>query len=484
MLGLADSTCSHRQLPALDGLPGINSDPLVYWHPFGTNSHAWLSPISLRSVENNSKASNIRFNRPSKTVRESRRRWTHASQRRGNIYGPATASLMSTICSFANNPDNFDSPRMVEDLLSILRDRLKKSQVYKVCVVDQHVDSVKKLIRQSFLPSNSNMSLEINQIVDNQEKINFFLKQCAAGKLESIAAQEYLVSLPPSELAQYSQAMEVHLESLITDKYANYVLQKTALLDDSFRSNLENFCKHNFPWLLPNEYASRVMQVLAEHSDHFRHFCLTHFRSHSVILQSEISAAFLAATAIRFSKSQTEIGFFGEMIELMPSLIKNKYFKRIIVSYIEKCDTVELCRTFARLKISGRVRHKLDDKYFTYIILMFVQRGCPLMLAELKEAVQREPLRILRTKHFGFLVTKLIERQDKAITLYLQSLFLQLPNHFIKSLFDYGLADLAVFVVYALVSTLERAPRPIQHAKLVAMVQDLRRCLALDCSGK
>lgn len=301
----------------------------------------------------------------------------------------------------------------INDILANARNRLKQTKEFSVCILAQdQKTNAQRLLVQSLIQDESPAKAHLKTLNSGYQAMQEILVFCSKGKEHSIAVQDHLDLIPEKDIAVLGELAQQKLWSLIYDRYANYTVQKIASLNHSFRHCLVAFCKRSFAKLAANEFSSRVMQSLAELSDDFRYYCHEYFRQKPKALQSHISTVFLAASAIRSSKSQSEFAFYGKMLQKRPKLLNCKYFKRIIVSYIEKCEPDELERVYINLNIQGRVSKLLDDKYYAYIILMLVQRHSPSMIAELSKEYKLNFKKTISAKFTGFLLTKLVDRDD------------------------------------------------------------------------
>ena len=358
-------------------------------------------------------AANLRFNVQCKVDFSSTLRYLRFDVRPSGLHtieqSQRNANENSEFCS-----ESFFFGVPTELLLASARERLRQTKEFAICVLaHEQKTNVLNLQTQSLIHEVSPVKRYLAKLGPGYDAMKALLKFSTKGKEESLAIQDHLDSLAEHDLMIIGKLAEQKIWSLIVDRYANYAIQKIAFLNKEFQQILVHICTKHFIKLAESEFASRVMQSLAEHSDEFRHFCHDQFKNRPKCLQSHISAVFLAASAIRSSKNQAEFIFYRQMLERKPRLLGCKYYKRIIVSYIEKCDNEELERMYRNLCIRGQVTKLLEDKYYAYIILMLVERDSPSMLSELKKEFSSNFAKTFKARFSGFLLTKMVERDNR-----------------------------------------------------------------------
>lgn len=100
------------------------------------------------------------------------------------------------------------------------------------------------------------------------------------------------------------------------------------------------------------------------------------------------------------------------MLESNMHFLSSKYFKRVLVSYVEKCSSSELPNIYKALDMKSKILECLQDKYLAYIFLMFIQRGYQEAINSISQAITRVPLEVFSLKYSGFLFSKLVERKN------------------------------------------------------------------------
>lgn len=236
---------------------------------------------------------------------------------------------------------------------------------------------------------------------------------CTNSRRSSISLQQSLDLLDNASLETISNIFLRNLNVLLFDKYASYVLQRLVTKYPPFLSRLERFIKQDFFELIHNEYSSRILQALILHSTSFQIFTREKLRLNPEHLLQSIPSVFLIATAIRINAQSSEsdqYSFLVSLISSQPSMLDSKYYKRVLVSIAEVGHYPTLTQLYAELARHYTLMELLEDKYLTYILLMYIQRDHPSAVNDLLDLLKTRPQELFRSKFFGFLVTKMIER--------------------------------------------------------------------------
>jgi len=250
------------------------------------------------------------------------------------------------------------------------------------------------------------------------QKINFsslgqneFRDISCKGKTQSLKFQDFVTSCSDSTLKLIKQRVIPDLEFILKNDYGNYLIQRIIKRDPSFSALLETFFKREFISLAVNEFSSRAMQSLLYQSESFRRFVLETLENRIDLCYSHISAAFLLSVSIAQATHRSEIEFYRNLVlNNIEKVLASKFMKRVAVSLLEKLDHQDLDLVFERLNIGCNLEKYLSDKYYTYILLVFVEKCHSKTMNSLVGLVRYSLSNILKTKYFKFMMLSLVQQ--------------------------------------------------------------------------
>jgi len=296
----------------------------------------------------------------------------------------------------------------------------QQEQEMKTLILDrlsQHLSTHRYL---SIREIKDHVQPEDQVVVDSREQAKFcqlefgrigvrpFRQVCCSGKMQSVAFQQYVSLCSDHTLNQITNCIEKDIYFIVKNEFGNYVVQRILKRDRQFVQRMEEFCMANFLDLTLDEFASRVMQALIPLSPKFRKFTLATFSQRLDLCFESISAVFLISMAISCSTDPSEYSFVRELVVGDTArLLSSKFFKRVVVSFLEKASIADLDALAKQLDICSFVS-LLSDKYRTYLLLVFLQRAHRPTLAALGREIRTNLYPLLQAKFFKFLVTSLI----------------------------------------------------------------------------
>lgn len=228
----------------------------------------------------------------------------------------------------------------------------------------------------------------------------------------SMAVQSYILTCSSSVFDHLVQFVFLDFRKLITDKFGNYILQKAFYRSQLLRSEVVIYCQCNFFRLACNEFASRCMQVLVEFEPGFRKFCLKAFEANTSKYISYISAVFLLSIAIRRAESLSEYIFVRKILVADPETqMASKYFKRILVTFVEVCPSSELPIIFRTIDLNSNICSHFREKFNSYLFLQFLEREYTPVWKLLERTLLTEPVLLTTAKYFFFMLDKLLSRR-------------------------------------------------------------------------
>lgn len=250
---------------------------------------------------------------------------------------------------------------------------------------------------------------EINFALLNLEE---FRDLSCKGKTQSLKFQEFVSACSESTLKKIKHRVVPDLQFILKNDYGNYLIQRIIKRDPSFSALLEAYFKKEFFDLAINEYSSRAMQSLLYQSDAFRLFVLKTLEKRIDLCYTHISVAFLLSVSIAQAKGLPEIEFYRNLIlTKIESVLASKFMKRVAVSLLEKLRNSDLDIVFEKLNIGCNLEKYLSDKYYTYILLVFVQNCHSRTMTSLVGLIQYKLFDLLQTKYFKFMMLSLVQQE-------------------------------------------------------------------------
>ena len=201
---------------------------------------------------------------------------------------------------------------------------------------------------------------------------------------------------------------------LIRHPTGNYLVQKLMARCGSFASTVASYCKHSFRDLVSNEYSSRVMQCLIESHEDFRRHALAVFGSDLTFYLRSFSSVFLISLAIKQQKADDlrDVLRF-RLFKPIKKLIYNRYYKRILVSYIAVCSLYRLGWLFKQIKrLYPKLSDLLKDRYSSLILMSFIERNVYDLKVEILQSIYENPLEFIKGELFDYFIQQVSIRQS------------------------------------------------------------------------
>lgn len=199
---------------------------------------------------------------------------------------------------------------------------------------------------------------------------------------------------------------------LITHEVGTYTIQAVVRRDfQKYAESVISYCELQFFHLVFDEFSTRTMQFLAERSDEFLEFCRQQYQgSNCPTLFSNIRSVFLLCSLIRTTRDPANWSFILSAGESSAKMKDRKTFKRVLVTWIEKCptnfldQTYKLCfeKPFCLAKI-------LQNKYMTYLFLGMIYREHEETMDWLCHDIAYHPFKVFSAQRVGLLFSKIIQ---------------------------------------------------------------------------
>lgn len=311
-----------------------------------------------------------------------------------------------------------------DDLIQLLTARLATSKNYRIEPAFKSRNrfypevSANELIREEQL---------LNSIVLSKSSDSDLLQLSSTKKSQSLALQKYIKICSQQEVEMVCSALSyTSIVQLITHQFGNYTIQELVRRSMSFQKRVEEHCQEDFYSLADQEYSSRVMQLLIEASNSFRSFALKACEHNLDRVVEKISSVFLIAACIRTAKCEDEYRFLlNELSMNIKPWLTKKYFKRILVSILQCCEQPTLQQVYKLLGLQTNILKFFEDKYSTYVVLTFAERGHQPSIDLLAQIIRHDHVALLEAEYFRFFISKLSKDKGGSI---LKELFGVLSN--------------------------------------------------------
>lgn len=203
---------------------------------------------------------------------------------------------------------------------------------------------------------------------------------------------------------------------IIGMKSSSAVLNRLACRSSSFHQQLTNYCILNLSHLVTEHSPGKLIQSLLQSDQQFRSVCLGFFKSHLEVCMKNFTALFLLTVAIKYSQCDAEYSFIKhKLVSDWKHYLQSKYFKRLIVSYIEYCSQAELVEMHRLLRLSSQFSAYLNDKFRAFILLMFLKREFEDVTDYFCQQVRSNFRQLFKARYFKFLLLKCANINSTAV---------------------------------------------------------------------
>ena len=310
-----------------------------------------------------------------------------------------------------NNPAPIADDLLVFDdlkrsLLIEVRVLLKKSRFFSINELFKQIET-----REAFeaeLESMKELSKQLPHISMITKEV--FLSLSTGNKYQSKAVQTLLERGSVQQKQHILRLCGAAWEDLLDDKFGNYILQQAILDSPAFRAMLEPRMISRFSTLIVKEYSSRVMQTMVRVSDSFRHSALNWFASSDLLrMLADLPTVFLLTATMQAVQSPSELAPLKNVLisKTNQSILDNKNYKRVMMSYIEKCPEEELDLVFSYLKLASSFWQLLDEKFGSLVVCSLVSRAHEPTLQILLHFLQNDLCMLLKAKYFKIFIFRL-----------------------------------------------------------------------------
>ena len=231
-------------------------------------------------------------------------------------------------------------------------------------------------------------------------------------KESSLLFQAYISDCNPEDLQHIIDKLKYFIDLLMSHCFGNFVVQRLVVKSQTIFEHVECIAKENFKEYMKNEFSSRVLQLLIEKSETFSKFALNYFRRSIKKSLSCNSSCHLILACIKNAKDISSIEFVHEYLRKTPSYMGNKYYQRILITYLQTASASQVNGFAYTLGAHDSVCQILNRKACSHMLLVLIQRGDPTTIQSVHKLLKYDASRLLKTKYFLFIIQKLSQSQE------------------------------------------------------------------------
>jgi Pumilio-family RNA binding repeat len=226
-------------------------------------------------------------------------------------------------------------------------------------------------------------------------------------KASSLRLQRFCQDCPNDCLWRLAELVEKHASKLLTHRFGSYLVQKLVPRCSANLGELIRYCKLHFSQLAKNEFSSRALQKLIEHSPAFRGFAMSTFKSDLELYTKDVASGYLVAAGILQARSEEERDVLSGYLQSGKSKwYESKYAKKVIIVYLSACAPDKLDSFFHSLQVGPNLLLFMQDKHSCNILLTFLARRHALAQSLVLHTLTRNPVPLVRTKFFGYFIAE------------------------------------------------------------------------------
>ena len=308
---------------------------------------------------------------------------------------------LSTFCKIGTTNDRIDP----KHLFSVLEAYLINGGLLK-----------ENLNKQNNFPGIFSFDDIKHQIHLNKIKIGdpFQLFTMASkSKSSSLSLQTYINDCSGEDLEQVTDKMICYIPFLITHRCGNFFVQRLLVKSQAIFQLVVNIAQENFAQLAINEFSSRVLQLVIEKSESFCKFALSYFKNNLKMSLYSKASCHLIVACIKNTKDVSKIQFVNTFLVKNPIYMRNKFYQRILIAYIETASDSQVHGLASTLGAHTDICKLLENKTSGYLLLALIQRADATTLETIYELLTNDVSRLLEARYFLMVMQKLSQSQGQ-----------------------------------------------------------------------
>jgi hypothetical protein len=290
-------------------------------------------------------------------------------------------------------------------------------------------------------------SEEISTSAFQEASFETMLRWATESKTSSVRLQRFCQDCPVDCLLRLAELVQKQPSMLLTHRFGSYLVQKLIQRCSSSLGNLVRYCRLHFAELAKNEFASRALQKLIEHSSAFRAFAMSTFKSDLELYTKDVASGYLVACGILQAQSEEERDILSDYLRSGKNKwYESKYTKKVIIVYLSVCSPDKLDTFFLSLQVGPNLLLFMQDKHSCNILLTFLVRRHALAQSLVLRKLTRNPLQLIRTKFFGFFIAEIAkESQTSELAAVIGSVLRSISQENLRAL----LHEAATYQIYS-----------------------------------
>lgn len=365
--------------------------------------------IMYESIDQNHTYENLRFN-PFDSQDDTPARMADLVRNQGSLNDEGQRFCYTKIKARGANTGkplakNYQTENVRDNLIEMLRLRLLKSRFFSINEMHKAKDARAEQDEVDFYPQ----AIEQISISMTKMGVSQFVSLCNTEKNTSRSIQNLIEASTQDQMLHAFKLIGSSIAQLIVNPLGNYILQVAARRSSLVASELEHYCSNNIAGICSNEYASRVMQTLTEVSLTFRKSVLIWASENLGFLMEALPAVFVLTAAASLAQHPEELDCIRKTLlsSRARQYVHFRYFKRILMSFIDKCHFDDVSRVCELYKINKNFHYFLNDKFGAFILIAVIKRGFKPTTSLLYKYIRNDILGLYNTKFFKFVYYRL-----------------------------------------------------------------------------
>lgn len=312
------------------------------------------------------------------------------------------------------NPFHDSDPNCTDPLARLFHDI--KSQ----CL--SHLLSKKNCKRQDLSVLNDNLEEDYSDY-----RCEDLLDMSLSSKESSIKVQSFLKGQDAHALDYTASFLCQHLETLVLDKFGNYVIQYLIQIHAPSRELTSQMTLSNFVMYAENEYGSRIMQKLCSLNPEYCTKALKLFYKNFDRLIKYITGSILLSKLISSSQNEEEYLFTIRILDTNKEYLRKAYFNRMLSTLVSCCSEKTLLDVLNCIRI--HIWILMNDKFGNYVLQILMERAPPNKTSLIKLACLKNYPVVLTRKYPKFLLIRIVELENEGeFSTQMTSKVLELDN--------------------------------------------------------
>jgi hypothetical protein len=262
---------------------------------------------------------------------------------------------------------------------------------------------------------------------------------------DSLKVQSYLKNLTAEELDSYAKIFELHLDTLMVNKFGNYVVQFLLTVHKPTCEAVERLSLLKFTSMVNDEYGSRTMQKACQNNPQYVSKALESFMANFDQLISNIAGSIFLSKLVLSSTSKADHQLPLGPLKQKKDHLQNSYYTRILSTIAGVCED-EVLDQIIEL-VSDNIWNLMNDKFGNYLILIFFDKQKTKGMNLVKEASLKNSQNLISRKFPKFVLLKLLRATEHET--FVQDLATKIISHPIDVLLSYigRKENIALFVL-------------------------------------